>query len=84
LAFAYWRAGIVRGAVAAALAIGIPLLIGMSRVYLDAHWATDVFGGWCGGVLIAALCLPLYDRYHRNGRPDTTHAGSTTTHSSAS
>jgi membrane-associated phospholipid phosphatase len=84
LAFAYWRAGIVRGAVAAALAIGIPLLIGMSRVYLDAHWATDVFGGWCGGVLIAAFCLPLYDRYRRNGRPDATHAGSITTHSSAS
>jgi membrane-associated phospholipid phosphatase len=87
LAFAYWRAGIVRGALAAAVAIGIPLLIGMSRVYLDAHWTTDVFGGWCGGLLIAVCCLPLfdkYDRYDRNPRPHTTPAATTTTHSSAS
>lgn len=81
LAFAYWRAGIVRGTVAAAAAIGIPVLIGMSRVYLDAHWATDVLGGWCGGLVIAALCLPLYARNPRRGM---TNAGSTTIHSSAS
>jgi membrane-associated phospholipid phosphatase len=75
LAYVLWREGSIRGRTALALAIVLPLLIGGSRLYLNVHWATDVLGGWCAGLLVAVLSSALYDRYRRRRAADGgTHA----------
>lgn len=41
----------------AALAILLPVLIGLSRIYLGVHYPTDVFFGWALGFAVSALAL---------------------------
>ena len=65
LAYVYWREGFVSRRLAIWVATLPPFLIGVSRVYLDVHWATDVLGGWSLGLLVAVLGAALYDRNRR-------------------
>lgn len=74
LAYVFWREGIINRTVALWVGIGTPVLVGMSRVYLDMHWATDVLGGWTAGLLVAALFLVPY---HRSRRRFTSNGEST-------
>ena len=37
-------------------------LVGLSRVYLGAHWASDVFAGYCLGFFWLALTIYFYRR----------------------
>ncbi|TNM69069.1 phosphatase PAP2 family protein [Streptomyces sp. NP160] len=56
--------------VAAVSAAGaFALVVGLTRVYLGAHWLTDVLAGWCTGAAVA-LALAAAVRPWLRGRPD--------------
>lgn len=60
-----WRSG----RPVAALLSGVPvLLVGPSRVYLGAHWASDVLGGYLGGVLWLVPMIWLQQVLERRSR----------------
>jgi membrane protein DedA with SNARE-associated domain/membrane-associated phospholipid phosphatase len=73
VAFVVWRSapGFTSriGLIPAALALAV--LIGLSRVYLRAHYATDVLGGWALGLAVfgvAALVTLTVERLRHNER----------------
>ena len=59
-----------------AVAVLLTLIVGLTRVYLAAHWATDVLAGWSVGAAWAmTLWLVAYALQRRQaGRPQTPHA----------
>jgi membrane-associated phospholipid phosphatase len=42
-------------------AVLLTLLIGISRVYLDVHYPSDVVGGWAAGLAWLAVCVTGYE-----------------------
>jgi undecaprenyl-diphosphatase len=37
-------------------AVGVAVLVGLTRIYLRAQWLSDVTGGWGIGAAVFALC----------------------------
>lgn len=57
-----WPAAIVIGGI-------VPLIVGLTRLYLDVHWTTDVVGGWTVGLFVAAMSAALYEYLRRTAPP---------------
>jgi membrane protein DedA with SNARE-associated domain/membrane-associated phospholipid phosphatase len=53
------RVGMARGALVIGLGIALTALIGLSRVYLDVHYLSDVSAGWALGVASFSLCAAV-------------------------
>ena len=47
---------------AAFLAIGISILIGLTRIIIGVHWTSDVVGGWALGLLAVGLAIVVGER----------------------
>lgn len=61
LSYVLWRERLISGAAAIGTGIAVPVVVGISRVYLDMHWATDVAGGWLAGLIIACVAAAAYE-----------------------
>lgn len=53
------REQILSPAIARALLVGVPLVVGFNRIYVREHWLTDVIGGWLLGAGVALTCLGI-------------------------
>jgi hypothetical protein len=60
--FALSSAPLFRAPWGLVFAIAFPLLVGLSRIYLGAHFPTDVLAGWAIGAVIVALDYFFGDR----------------------
>jgi undecaprenyl-diphosphatase len=53
------RPGMARGTLVVLLGVGLTALIGLSRVYLDVHYLSDVNAGWALGASAFSVCAAV-------------------------
>ncbi len=69
LAYVLWRERLLTTRAAIAIAVLPTMVIGLSRIVLDMHWATDVLSGWCIGVVVALIAAAVYRVLQAIDRP---------------
>jgi undecaprenyl-diphosphatase len=47
------------------MCIVLPLLIGISRIYLGVHYASDVVVGWFLGFIIAMILFKMFEKFEK-------------------
>ncbi|MFE1439120.1 phosphatase PAP2 family protein [Streptomyces sp. NPDC058739] len=59
------RYGVSRAVFRAAVAVAVVsvLGVGLTRIWLGVHWATDVLGGWLLGATVVALAVAAHRRW---------------------
>ena len=60
-AYVMARERLARPGVALPVALMVPLATAGGRVLQEKHWASDVLGGYLGGLALAAGCLTAYE-----------------------
>jgi membrane-associated phospholipid phosphatase len=60
-AYVLVRENLGKREIAVPVAVAIPALTALHALYLDRHWATDIVGGWLGGITIAGVCAYGYE-----------------------
>ncbi len=61
LAYVLWRERLLPRVAAIGAGVALPVVVGISRVYLDMHWATDIAGGWLAGLIVASAAAAAYE-----------------------
>ena len=83
------RPGMARGAAVVAAGFALTVLVGLSRVYLNVHYLSDVSAGWALGAACFSLCAAVglvISQVRQNPRHDPLRAwpkSATSTSSSA-
>jgi undecaprenyl-diphosphatase len=54
-----------RRSIGTALLVLLPVLIGLSRVYVGAHWLSDVIAGLAAGCFLLVPLVAVYKHWHR-------------------
>jgi undecaprenyl-diphosphatase len=74
LCYVFARERMISWPVAIVIGGAVPLVVGLSRLYLNVHWFTDVVGGWTVGLLVAAMSAALYEWLRRTAPPAASEA----------
>lgn len=69
LCYVFARERIISWPIAIVIGGIVPLVVGLTRLYLDVHWTTDVVGGWTVGLFVAAVSAALYERLRASEPP---------------
>jgi membrane-associated phospholipid phosphatase len=60
-AYVLTREQLARPGIAFPAALAIPAVTAGARMLQEKHWASDVLGGYLGGVAVAAACVAAYE-----------------------